>query len=186
MCQIEHSLCKKWSIRFHFFIILVSSNCYLQVRLGVLHSGWASVGIWNLGETLPGCCSGANGVISLHEGVIVVSTSCFREGHSGLTHRLGTSRGESPCEPGASVIDGDLCERHFPSWRHRLKHACSRPRPTQPCALSLSLLSLPILLLIWLPSYPLAFAHTACCQVLVVNGLLYRSLVLWVFCLIIY
>jgi hypothetical protein len=35
---------------------------------------------------------------------------------------------------------------------------------------------LPFLLLVWLPSYPLASANTTCCQVLAINGLLYRSL----------
>ena len=35
---------------------------------------------------------------------------------------------------------------------------------------------LPILLLVWLLSYPLAYANTTCCLVLAISGLLYRSL----------
>ena len=49
---------------------------------------------------------------------------------------------------------------------------CAPPR-----ALVLSSVALlPILLLVWLPSYPLASANTTCCLVLATNGLLCRSL----------
>jgi len=46
-----------------------------------------------------------------------------------------------------------------------------------PCTLVLSSVALlPILLLVWLPSYPLAYANTTCCLVLATNNLLCRSL----------
>ena len=90
--------------------------------------------------------------------------------NSRLLHLLSRFQDASPYGLGALFIDGGVYGRHSPSWRHRCKHTASLSAPTCPCAL------LHILLLVWLPSYPLAYANTTCCLVLATNNLLCRSL----------